>query len=772
MRSNHNSSVLLGLRLVSVVVLTVTALSSFFWTARAQDKPDAAAQEEIKRVKAEREALDKTIWADEVAAQDHEMPFVNLWDQTRESNDQIIDLGKFDFQTIAFGQPKLTRGLQWGIEVLNLKEGSKAHSAADFRKMLAGWKELGYRVVDTEWHHLVFEPAGRNGRLTARSVVTMAINVENIKMDHRLIVRGRLGVEWSDRKDAQGLPIVQSLEASQLELVQRKAPAPFKMLFEAKTAPPLERILPLLVYDLNGDGLSEVILGGLNRVFWNKGGGIFHMEMFMKHPMPMFDAAILADFNGDGHVDLVYVGEDRTAMIVFGEKGGTFPNPGRRCVSNHFEFPKAFTAGDIDGDGDLDLYIGQYKFPYAGGQMPTPFFDANDGYPGALLLNDGKGNFTDVTKEAGLEKKRTRRTYSSSFVDLDDDGDLDLLVVSDFSGVDIHYNDGKGKFTDVTDKAINERHLFGMAHTFGDYDSDGKLDFFTIGMSSTTARRLEGMGLKPQGYKEITDKRMAMAYGNRMYLRRGEGYIQAPFNDVVARTGWSWGTTTFDFDNDGDKDIYVGNGHSSGKSARDYCTRYWCHDVYNLTPAPSKALNNVFFEELKTVNTGEISWNGYEKNVLYLNMGGGDFVNVAFLMGVAFEFDTRGVASEDLDNDGLPDLLVSSYALRGLGVNRHKLHVLKNELKTGNHWIGVNLAEEGGGVSPVGAKVIIRHSGRQQVAAIVTGDSFSTQHPNRAHFGLGAATGVDELIVQWANGKVKKIANPAVDAYHNVRLRP
>ena len=72
-----------------------------------------------------------------------------------------------------------------------------------------------------------------------------------------------------------------------------------------------------------------------------------------------------------------------------------------------FELPKSFTAGDIDGDGDLDVWIGQYKFPYVEGSMPTPFYDSNDGHPAVLLENDGQGNFRDVTESAGLAAKTT-----------------------------------------------------------------------------------------------------------------------------------------------------------------------------------------------------------------------------------------------------------------------------------------------------------------------------------------------------------------------------
>src|SRR5207237_1164019 len=123
------------------------------------------------------------------------------------------------------------------------------------------------------------------------------------------------------------------------------------------------------------------------------------------------------------------------------------------------------------------------------------WYDANDGYPSFLLLNDGKGNFSDGTQRAGLAQKRWRRTYSASLVDLDGDGDLDLAVVSDFSGLDLYSNDGRGKFTDVTSTWAPEAKGFGMAHAIADFNKDGAPDLLMIGMNSPTADRLNALGL-------------------------------------------------------------------------------------------------------------------------------------------------------------------------------------------------------------------------------------------------------------------------------------
>ena len=67
------------------------------------------------------------------------------------------------------------------------------------------------------------------------------------------------------------------------------------------------------------------------------------------------------------------------------------------------------------------------------GDIPTPYFDANDSFPSYLLLNDGSGQFENGIDRAGLSEKSHRRNFSASFVDIDDDGDLDLLMASDFA---------------------------------------------------------------------------------------------------------------------------------------------------------------------------------------------------------------------------------------------------------------------------------------------------------------------------------------------------
>jgi hypothetical protein len=428
--------------------------------------------------------------------------------------------------------------------------------------------------------------------------------------------------------------------------------------------------------------------------------------------------------------------------------------------------PNAFvlTAGDVDGDGALDVWLGQYKLPYVAGQMPTPYYNANDGFPSFLLLNDGHGNFRDATAEAALDKKRFRRTYSASFVDLDNDGDLDLLVVSDFAGVDLYYNDGHGHFTDVTESALEDSHAFGMAHTFGDFDLDGQLDFLVIGMNSYTAGRLDQLQLGPAGFPDYHVMRPKMAYGNRLFVQHDSAWRQTALSDQVARSGWSWGVASLDFDNDGAVDLYIANGHKSRQSVRDYDTQFWKHDIYVARSTHDPALDIYFRSTADRLYGAGMSYGGNEKNRLFLNQGGTSFLEVGFLAGVAMPEDCRDVVADDLDGDGKLDLIVTT--LEEWPRSRQTLHVFHNRLADGGHWIAFNLRETTPGYSPVGARITLKTVGRSAVQAIVTGDSYRSQHASSVHFGLGAEDQIEQVEVRWPNGQVQRLEHPAIDQSH------
>jgi hypothetical protein len=304
-----------------------------------------------------------------------------------------------------------------------------------------------------------------------------------------------------------------------------------------------------------------------------------------------------------------------------------------------------------------------------------------------------------------------------------------------------------------------------MSAAIADYDLDGRLDFFVAGMGSTTARRLDALGLEREDRPEITEMRSRMGYGNRLYVARDDGYHETDFAADVARTGWTWGTTAFDFDNDGDPDLFAANGHQSGESTEDYCSTFWSHDLYDGGSESNAALGNLFSEESAGLRSGEESWDGYQKNHLLMNVAGERFVDVAFLLGVADQFDSRSAVSADLDRDGRVDLLVTEH----LGAEGEKLHIYRNVLETENAWIGVDLREHGGGVSPIGASVVVQTSDRSYVASVVTGETLMAQHASTLHFGLGNTEKVESIAVRWVNGATRILRAPELNRYHLIR---
>jgi hypothetical protein len=122
------------------------------------------------------------------------------------------------------------------------------------------------------------------------------------------------------------------------------------------------------------------------------------------------------------------------------------------------------------------------------------------------------------------------------------------------------------------------------------------------------------------------------------------------------------------------------------------------------------------------------------------------------------------VVSADLDLDGRVDVVV--VVVEDRGSKGQKLHVYRNQIETGNHWIGVQLREEGGGLSPVGASITVRTADRTHVGRVVTGETLMGQHPTTLHFGLAGSQQVEFIEVRWVGGVKRIVENPEIDRYH------
>jgi len=726
-----------GCRTGVAVGAAVAVVASIAAGGRASAQIPAEIRTRYEELRAERDERDRTVWADEAAAQRYERYFVSLWDDLRAAGDKYAVLDAAVFAGLTIPPAQVVYLARDGGRTRQPLGPGLTFDHGQFRRFLARMKDQGFVLEQTEWHHDDFRAPGDG---PARSTVTMVLHATNPRQETRYQITGTLQVEWSPATDGEGNHVPALIGITDLEILQAKGPPVFQPRFTVSLdhESPMDDIL---VYDLNGDGLSDFVYPSSNLAFINEGDFSFRKQQFCAEPPQVIFESVLADFTGDGRPDFLCAGvtpikltlETRMRLFLYaGDGSGRFDAPPVRLGPRdlQFEAPDCFAVGDVDGDGDLDVWVAQYMAPYLRGRFPSPYYDANDGYPSYLLLNDGTGNMADATEAAGLAPKRFRRTFRSSLVDLDDDGDLDLVVVSDFAGIDVHFNDGTGHFTDVTASLIDDPSSFGMSHTFADFDADGRLDVYVTGMASTTARRLDRMDLGREEMSEVQAMRARIGYGNRMYLGGDDGrYRQPPFADDVGRSGWSWGCTSLDYDRDGDPDLYVTNGNRSGRSVRDYCTTFWCHDVYSPSTDTDPALGLLFAEDLNPLSSGKISWNGYEHNHFFVNDRSEGFTNVAWLLGVALEEDCRAAVADDFDLDGRPDLLVIAFDRR-YRFARRVVKIFRNTGPETHNWIGVRL-RGAAGVSPVGARVLVVHPGGPQADAFVTGDSAKCQHAMR-----------------------------------------
>jgi hypothetical protein len=761
--------------LVLGVVLIIAALCFRHWRRESTQARPAAGDTNafLRRLIAEVTAIEtrenqvaETVWAKELLAEQCGQVFELLWDSLNATTDKFAVLSGFSFGELAPPALKPPESLPHGIQVQEPAGPAPPWTTAAWRQFLQHHQSAGWELAQLEFRHDRFEPdaAGQPGQ----SVFYFSAHLTNRRHPARAALEGDLVVDWGSELSAEGLPTVKRIDASHLTVKTRPGEPPFQQVFCEQIRPPEKShfIDPLILYDLDGDGLSEIILAARNLVYRRRAWDRFEPAPLCQHSPGLILTGIIADFDGDGAADFLCAKFE--GLVLFrGSPQGTFEQPGELVWSAnpHLKYAQALTCGDIDGDGDLDLWLGQYKGPYERGQMPTPYYDANDGNPSYLLLNDGHGHFTDATQAAGLAQKRWRRSYSGSFVDLDGDGDLDLMVVSDFAGVDLYANDGHGHFTDLTRQWVPEPHVFGMAHVLADFDVDGRLDFLVNGMHCPTAHRLDHLGLTRPGHAEDDAMRACMTAGNRLYLGQpGGGFRQTPLSESVRRSGWSWGCSAADFDNDGFPDLYIASGHESKQSVKDYESQFWLHDIYVADSHDDLTRSAYFISRIGRTRGHGQSYGGYEKNRLYLNQGGARFVEVGHLLGVALEQDSRNVVTDDLDGDGRLDLLVTTFEV--WPEVKQTLRVFRNTLEDTGDWIGFRFREAGHGASPVGAVVTLRFQSGSTLRQIVTGDSHRSQHADTVHFGLGRNGHVDEAEVRFANGRVRRLVQPAINRYH------
>ncbi|MDA0748733.1 MAG: VCBS repeat-containing protein, partial [bacterium] len=257
-----------------------------------------------------------------------------------------------------------------------------------------------------------------------------------------------------------------------------------------------------------GSSVSPTV--STNRLYRNNGNGTFSDVAAQAGVADNRNsiAALWADYDNDGDLDLYVVNFSEQDQLYRNEGGGSFSRvtsaAGVNVISQGSETGAAW--GDYDGDGDLDLYLCKYYFR------------------NSFYINNGNGSFSENAASAGIAD--IRDSEHAAWGDYDGDGDLDLYVVNREQNNALYRNNGNGSFSEVACALSLDNTDVGQAASWIDYDNDGDLDLFLANIGANALYRNDG---------------------NNTFVNIAENDMQTTPSAWVSWTG-VWG----DFDNDGD----------------------------------------------------------------------------------------------------------------------------------------------------------------------------------------------------------------------------
>ena len=483
------------------------------------------------------------------------------------------------------------------------------------------------------------------------------------------------------------------------------------------------------------------------------------------------------DFTGDGLLDIFATTWDVDGPAIFFRNmgDGTFADESASSGAADQLGGLNCIAGDYDNDGDSDVLILRGAWTFRDGRIRN-----------SLLENNGDGTFTDVTYAAGLAKP-AYPTQTAAWGDFDNDGDLDLFVGNE-ADVDLYAdnsalqqasrqenypnqffrNNGDGTFTDVAQRAgvVDEGFCKGVAA--GDYDNDGDLDVYVS--------NLDGR--------------------NRLYRNNGGWNFEdvSRVAGVTEPSGRSFACWFFDYDNDTNLDLFVAAYSASNADAlaasrgephhaelpclyrnngdgtfTDVARDMGLVDPYSPMGANFGDLDNDGYLDI-FLTTGDPDFRSLVPNAMLRNDKGQTFQNVTTAGGFGNLQKGHGVSFGDMDNDGDQDIY---HAQGGAFPSDKYLNAFYLNPGHGNHYLVVALTGERSTRSAVGARitVLVDSPGGERTLhrAVGIGSSFGGS-PLRQEIGLGDATGIRELRVDWPASATHQIfSDVPMDAMIRIR---
>ena len=419
-------------------------------------------------------------------------------------------------------------------------------------------------------------------------------------------------------------------------------------------------------------------------------------------------AVTAADYDNDGHEDLLVTGYGKV-VLYHNDGNGHFSDVTVKAGIKVNGWAISSTWLDYDKDGCLDLFVGRYvKFDpayrayYAADNYPGPLDYA--GETNQLFHNNCDGTFTDVSEKSGISAY-IGRTMGVTAADFDNDGWDDIYVTNDSTQNFLFHNEHNGTFKEIGNETgsaygQNGEATSSMGPVAADFWNRGVLDLWVTDGS----------------YNRFLENSGAPAPGSSDPKPEWKG-----FEDVTAAGGISqtdaqyvsWGSGVYDFDNDGILDILVFHG-----------------GLIHMIP---------------------------QEHTLFRGLGNGKFRDVSEQAGSVLNTRTvaRGACFADYDNDGKVDAYVVNLGSEG---------TLLHNVSTGaGHWVEINLIGTKSNRDGIGARLEVFAGGKRQTAERVASSGYLSQNDARVHFGLGAATVIDKLVVRWPSGIVQTLANRPVD---------
>ena len=508
----------------------------------------------------------------------------------------------------------------------------------------------------------------------------------------------------------------------------------------------------LAVGDINKDGLEDIYFIGNNspnKLYKNMGDFRFSdiTTSSKTEDYSGFSTGVtMLDINNDGWLDIYVLkagslknDNARRNLLFVNQKNGIFNEEAKKWGLDDPGYGTQAYSIDYDKDGDLDLYIVNYRFDFKNNGKVSAEIQNNiqETTSDQLYRNDGDV-FKKVTGDAGLYNKTWG--LGASIGDFNNDGWEDIYVSNDFNEPDAMYiNQKDGSFLNQINTRLNHISFNSMGTDFADLNNDSFEDLITLDMlaENYTRSKVNMASMSTSGFNKLVDIGYHHAYmANMLHMNEGNGKFKetAQLSGIV-KTDWSWAPLISDFDNDGLKDIFITNGVYKDYHNQDFRNLVKYNFDNKIAMSLDEVMNLIPSERLD--------------NYIYKNNGDLTFKKSIKDWGLEDPSFSNGAAYADFDNDGDLDLVTNNFNDH-VGLYRNNANV---------NYLQVCLKGPPNNPLGLGTEVYVKSNTQTQLQKLYITRGFLSSVTNILHFGLGDYNDAEQVIVKWPDGKISKLEN-------------